>query len=184
MPAMLELPAAVPLSARPDTARRLALSTDTNERYPQIFPSARRFSNDAPPFRLIAEADFHRIAPSGPSCRAKAGPVAQAGNTVRVGTRSPDDRQTGEARQDAGGIPDAPAAPAQSPDSTGSAESAAPLAAIAIAADDPEAVPLAGMMGPLPFAGPHRAAANLHDQVADSESRLLGHLHEVNMRPL
>jgi hypothetical protein len=58
------------------------------------------------------------------------------------------------------------------------------LAAIAIAANDPEAVSLARVMSFLPFGRDHRADADLDNLVADGKSGFLRHPHKVAMRPL
>lgn len=54
---------------------------------------------------------------------------------------------------------------------------------VAVAADDPEAMPLPCMMGRLPAIRNHRSISDLDDQVAHSKTGFIGHAHEIAMGP-
>ncbi len=57
------------------------------------------------------------------------------------------------------------------------------FAIIAIAADDPEAMPFSGMVSLFPLCGNHRSVPNLDNQIAYGEPGLFSHSHEVTVGP-
>jgi hypothetical protein len=58
------------------------------------------------------------------------------------------------------------------------------LAAFFVSTNDPEAVPLPRMVSLFPFIRQHRTSSYLNYQITNGETSLLGHAHEINVRPL